>query len=168
MRTSSASFVALKVAMGVAAATVALGGCAVYGQPVGYVGVTSAPYDVYGYPSTYYEGRTVYLVGDRWMYNDGGRWLYYVHEPPFLYRQRDSYRWPGYSTYPRYAPPAYAPPAYGQPAYRPPAHAPPATRSHAPPAAAPRAPAQPRVGPMPGARPPVSAPPAPPSAPRAR
>jgi hypothetical protein len=131
--------------LGFAAVLVALApsGCTVHatGEPVGYVETTSAPVEVAGYPSAFYEGRTVYYVGDRWMYPDRGRWAYYRSEPAYLQRQR---------TYVQQAPPAYgrgrrtqgvpraAPPAYG-PGYR--------------------APAAPRVG-APAAAPPAAAPPA--------
>jgi hypothetical protein len=118
-------------------AAVALGGCAVHSRPaVGYVEVSSAPLDVSVYPHTYYDGRDVYFVRDRWMYNDGGRWAYYVNEPPALYRQRRYVQQapPAYS-YPRAAPPAYGGPGYGgayrtpaQPRVAPPASAPPARR----------------------------------------
>jgi hypothetical protein len=85
--------------------TVALGGCtyrAAY-PTTGYVELSSAPVDVSGYPRRYYDGRTVYLVDDRWMYPDSNRWVYYQQEPPYLTQQR---------TYIRQAPPAYP---YGYP-----------------------------------------------------
>lgn len=130
-----------------AAALIALGGCRATtyaAEPVGYVEVTSAPFDVSAYPHSYYDGRDVYYVNDRWMYREGGRWAYYQREPPTLYRQR---------TYVQQAPPAYPrsyPQPYGGGPYR-------------------RAPAVPYRGPMPqpppgGARPPPSAPPAAPPA----
>lgn len=65
-------------------------GCVVHGhpEPVGYVEVTSAPAGIETYPSTYYDGRPVYLYQDRWYYRDGGRWGYYRREPPELYEHR--------------------------------------------------------------------------------
>jgi hypothetical protein len=117
----------------VAVAAIAFGGCraTTYGEaePVGYVELTAAPVDVEAYPHTYYDGRQVYYVNDRWMYRDRGRWAYYRHEPPALYRHR---------TYVQQAPPAYPqgryPRAYPQqypqtyPGGRPPTSAPPAVR----------------------------------------
>ncbi len=84
----------------VAVAAIAFGGCraTTYGDEVGYVELTAAPVDVDVYPHTFYDGRAVYLVNDRWMYRDRGRWAYYRHEPPELYRQRG---------YVQQAPPAY-------------------------------------------------------------
>jgi len=89
----------------VVAAIITLSGCygGYSGSPAtGYVELSSAPVDVALYPHTYYEGRTVYLVNDRWMYPDNNRWVYYRQEPPYLYQQR---------TYIRQAPPG----AYGYP-----------------------------------------------------
>ncbi|HEV8547538.1 MAG TPA: hypothetical protein VGQ57_00900 [Polyangiaceae bacterium] len=45
-----------------------------------------AHYEVY--PHEYYEGRVVYLIGDRWYYSDGPRWVYYEREPEVLVRRR--------------------------------------------------------------------------------
>ena len=139
---------ALNTGILLAAAVVAvpLAGCRVYSEPeyaTGYVEVTSAPVDVAAYPRTYYEGREVYLVNDRWMYRDRGRWVYYRSEPPALYRQRTVIRQapPAYGrgypqaprAYPQSAPPAYRGPGVGgQPRYVTPPAAPPAA---APPAA---------------------------------
>ena len=100
-------------------ATVVLTGCtASVRPPVSYVEVSSAPVDVRSYPHTTYDGRDVYYVNDRWMYNDRGRWAYYREEPATLYRYRRSpqYAPPAYST-PRQAPVQVAPPAYQQPGY---------------------------------------------------
>lgn len=116
MRFSSSGIGAVAVAM------IALGGCraTTYGvaEPVGYVELTAAPIDVGVYPHSYYNGRSVYFVDDRWMYRDRGRWMYYRQEPPELYRQRP---------YVQQAPPAYRrsypapyPPPYSAP-YRTPA-----------------------------------------------
>ena len=99
-----------------AAAVVTLGGCTAttYAEPEpAYVELTAAPVNIEPYPSTYYEGRTVYLVNNRWMYRDRGGWAYYRNEPPALYRQR---------TYVQQAPPAYrrgypAPNAYPRQGY---------------------------------------------------
>ena len=119
------------VAVAVAAAAIALGGCraTTYAEtePVGYVELTSAPVDIDVYPRTYYEGREVYFVNDRWMYRDRGRWVYYRREPPALYRQR---------TYIQQPPPAYRypqpqqryPRSHPGPGGRPPTSAPPAVR----------------------------------------
>lgn len=46
------------------------------------------PAHVETYPSEYYDGRTVYLIGDRWYYHDGVGWVYYRHEPEPLVRRR--------------------------------------------------------------------------------
>lgn len=107
-----------------AVAMLAIGGCHVYAEPAP-VTVTSAAYvptDIEAYPSTVYEGRTVYLYNDNWYYRDRGHWVYYQQPPEPLVRQR---------TYIQQAPPAHRYPAqpYGNPHYqRPPASAPPATR----------------------------------------
>lgn len=47
-----------------------------------------APAHVEVYPHEYYEGRVVYLVGDRWYYRDGPHWVYYVREPQPLVERR--------------------------------------------------------------------------------
>lgn len=59
-------------------------------EPAPTVEVTSEtiPVDIETYPSTQYEGRTVYLWGDRWYYRNGNRWSYYGREPEQLRRQR--------------------------------------------------------------------------------
>jgi len=116
MRATSTSIV-----MGLAIAAAALSGCTyrTYGEPLatGYVELSSAPVNVAAYPHTYYQGRDVYLVNDRWMYQDRGRWVYYREEPPQLYKQRP---------YVQQAPPAYRPsPPRGPQG---PASAPPAVR----------------------------------------
>ncbi len=61
-------------------------------QPVGYVEVTSAPLDVAYAPQVVYEGRTVYLSGDRWYYRDGSHWRYYRREPAPLAQRRQQFR----------------------------------------------------------------------------
>ena len=74
-----------------------------------YVETTYVPARVDIYPSYYYEGRTVYLIDNRWYYRrSNGVWVYYRTEPPVLYRQRMSVR---------RAPPAPATPGM-RPAYR--------------------------------------------------
>jgi hypothetical protein len=74
-----------------------------------YVETTYVPAHVHTYPSHYYEGRTVYLIDNRWYYRrPNGVWVYYRNEPPVLYRQRMSVR---------RAPPAPASPGM-RPAYR--------------------------------------------------
>jgi hypothetical protein len=86
-----------------------------------YVETTYVPARVDVYPNYYYEGRTVYLIDNRWYYRrPNGVWVYYRNEPPVLYRQRISVR---------RAPPAQASPGM-RPAYREtePRRAPPAYR----------------------------------------
>jgi len=48
----------------------------------------SAPAHYEVAPQTYYQGRTVYYVNDRWYARDRGRWVYYRNEPQPLVRQR--------------------------------------------------------------------------------
>ena len=76
----------------------ALGGCvaSLEAEPA-YVEASYVPAHIEVYPRTYYEGRTVYLVDNRWYYHDGARWAYYQQEPEPLYRHR---------TYIHQAPPA--------------------------------------------------------------
>jgi len=54
------------------------------------VEVTAAtiPVDITTYPSTVYEGRTVYFWGGRSYYRNGNNWAYYRQEPEGLRRQR--------------------------------------------------------------------------------
>ena len=54
-----------------------------------YAEVGDVPVNVVVYPHTYYEGRTVYLVNDRWYYRDGPRWQYYREEPAPLIEHRN-------------------------------------------------------------------------------
>lgn len=101
----------------------ALVGCGA--ETVGYTEVSYAPYVPYdyGYPYTFYEGRTVYLVGNRWMYPDNGAWYYYRSPPAGLYRA-PLYHYPAGRTYA----PSYGP-TYGPSRTRPYVQqAPPATR----------------------------------------
>jgi hypothetical protein len=86
-----------------------------------YVETTYVPAHVERYPSYYYEGRTVYLIEDRWYYRQPtGRWVYYRSEPPVLHRERLTirqappahvHRAPAPAVH-REAPPRDAPPAY--------------------------------------------------------
>src|SRR5438093_862908 len=89
-----------------------LAGCyaSTYPEPaVVYVSLTAAPADLSAYPRTYYDGRVVYLVNDRWIYRDGGRWAYYQRDPAPLYRQRAYIQQapPAYRAYPQGAPGRY-------------------------------------------------------------
>jgi hypothetical protein len=77
----------------VACAVIAAPGCYAYAEPdVGYADLSSAPVGIEEYPSVYYEGRPVYLSGDRWWYRDGRGWRYYRREPAELHRQRANAR----------------------------------------------------------------------------
>ena len=106
---------------------VAVPGC--YGSTSAYV---EAPVGVEAYPRTYYGGRVVYLVGDRWYWRDRGAWVYFRTEPPPLYRYRMHYRHYGPAR-PHYYHRHYHPPADRRAA--PPARhrAPPPVRRSAPP-----------------------------------
>jgi hypothetical protein len=105
------------------AAAVAVSGCAaeVYPPPVGgstTVYATSIPPDMSLYPRVAYAGGYAYLVGNRWYYPHGNRWLVLRQEPPELYRYRTTtlVAPPVYRTAPGYVPRPYAPPAqYGYP-----------------------------------------------------
>ncbi len=122
------------------------------------------------YPSYVYNGRTVFLVGDRWYFQGDRGWAYYSNEPPGLWAyRRDYYGSYGYARTPRYgAPPAYrgrftAPPARPNraPAYAPDARRrqPSAPYSHGPGTVpAPRARPYPGQSPMQGPRQPSDAP----------
>jgi len=52
--------------------------------------VSIAPPAAYIATSTpeYYEGRPVYFYNNSWYYRDRGRWMYYRHEPSYLYGRR--------------------------------------------------------------------------------
>jgi hypothetical protein len=66
-----------------------VGGCFLSAGPdPAYAEADYVPPDVTMYPHTVYEGQVVYLVDDRWYYQDGPRWLYYRREPEPLARQR--------------------------------------------------------------------------------
>src|SRR5437762_12424724 len=71
-------------ALAIACAT----GCVARVQPAAYVDATYVPGDIETYPHTAWEGRVVYLYGDRWYFHDGPRWAYLREEPPYLYRHR--------------------------------------------------------------------------------
>jgi hypothetical protein len=67
------------------------------------------------YPRVAFAGGNAYLVGNRWYYPQGHRWLVLRQEPPELYRYRTTtlVAPPVYRTAP---PRPYAPPAqYGYP-----------------------------------------------------
>jgi len=130
----------------VAAALLAVGslGCFATVSGPASVAYDNGYYDYESYPRYTYFGRTVYLVGDRWYYQDRGAWNWYRSEPAGLWSYRNDY----YVSNGHARPPAYgAPPAnrgrYGGA----PAHSAPPARHAAPPAySAP--PANP--GPQPG------------------
>lgn len=88
MRTTALS--TLVATIGLAASSIA---CTVHTAPEPYATtvVTSAPVDYESYPSTEYEGRPVYLVDDRWYYQDGPTWVYYRDEPEPLRHYRASH-----------------------------------------------------------------------------
>jgi hypothetical protein len=53
------------------------------------VAPAAAPVGYYeDYPSTSYEGRTVFYIDGRWTYRDNNRWYYYHHVPRELDRRR--------------------------------------------------------------------------------
>lgn len=106
------------------AAAIAVSGCAaeVYPSPPvgGYTTVyaTNVPPDMSLYPRVAYAGGYAYLVGNRWYYPYGNRWLVLRQEPPELFRYRTTtlVAPPVYRTAPGYVPRPYAPPAqYGYP-----------------------------------------------------
>lgn len=79
---SSSRWAAWSVAL---AALLAVSGC--YAHETAYV-EAEVPAHVEMYPSTYYQGHVVYLIGDRWYAHRHGRWVYYEVEPRPLYRYR--------------------------------------------------------------------------------
>jgi hypothetical protein len=119
---------------GLGLAAAALGACTLQGRArafvepptVSTVELTSAPIVEYrSYPHTVYEGRTVYLIDNRWGYPSGDSWVFYREEPAPLARYRTTIE---------AAPPA--PRSHVRPETRPPVHrrlppvsAPPATRT---------------------------------------
>jgi hypothetical protein len=78
------------------------------------------------YPRAPYADSYAYLVGNRWYYRRGTRWVVLQREPPELYRYRSTY-------YVRTAPPAYRP-APPPPPSDPRQYAPPAQYGYPPPA----------------------------------
>lgn len=68
---------------------VTLGACKLTtAEPVSYAELSSAFVDYDAYPHTYYDGHMVYLVQNRWIYRDRGRWVAYREEPDELRRHR--------------------------------------------------------------------------------
>ncbi|HKO92862.1 MAG TPA: hypothetical protein VJU61_17020 [Polyangiaceae bacterium] len=65
-----------------------------YSYPV--VEVEAAPVRIYESPRVTYHGRPAYLVGTRWYYPSGGRWVYFREEPRELrhYREQRLYARP--------------------------------------------------------------------------
>jgi hypothetical protein len=84
------SFRSSLVAVGVAllATSTGVAGCYAEATTGAVVRAEYAPANVTIYPREYYEGRYVYLVGDRWYYRDGPHWVYYVREPQPLVERR--------------------------------------------------------------------------------
>jgi hypothetical protein len=81
----------LRRSLAVASVLVAVSGCyaeATTGADVEYADPIA---NVEVYPHEYYEGHVVYLVGDRWYYQAGPRWVYYRTEPQPLYQRRVVY-----------------------------------------------------------------------------
>jgi hypothetical protein len=78
----------LLLAVAVGALATGLGGCYARAHTGAVVTAEYVPPRVETYPSYQYEGRVVYLVGDRWYYRDGPHWVYYAHEPDVLVRRR--------------------------------------------------------------------------------
>jgi hypothetical protein len=89
-----------------AAAVIGSAGCAatvtatpvharvLYSYPV--VEVDSVPVRIYESPRVMYHGHPAYLVGTRWYYPSGSRWVYFREEPRELrhYREHRSYERP--------------------------------------------------------------------------
>jgi hypothetical protein len=104
-RTSSAfRWRSLLVVACTGAFSVALGGCYARAGTGAVVTAEYVPPRVETYPSYRYDGRVVYLVGDRWYYREGPHWVYYAHEPEVLVRRRIHVREQGGV---HRAPPAY-------------------------------------------------------------
>ncbi len=78
------------VAMGFAILAMSTGvaGCYAEATTGAVVRAEYVPARVQVYPREYYEGRYVYLVGDRWYYRDGPHWVYYAREPQPLVERR--------------------------------------------------------------------------------
>lgn len=115
---------ALALGAGCTAATVGARVPVGYGSVYGYTVVDAGgvPYDIYNYPSYYWNGQNAYLVGSSWYYPYGGGWVVFQDEPRDLYRYRRSlplqvappavqyreYRdYPAYRGRPRYRAPDY-------------------------------------------------------------
>lgn len=62
--------------------------CALTLEPA-YAEVEVVPVNIERYPSTVYEGQTVYLYENRWYTHRGNRWVYYRNEPEPLVRHRN-------------------------------------------------------------------------------
>ena len=58
-----------------------------YSYPV--VEVETVPVRIYESPRVTYHGRPAYLVGTRWYYSSGGRWVYFREEPRELRHFRE-------------------------------------------------------------------------------
>jgi hypothetical protein len=95
---------AWRVTASTALLAMSLGGCYVQARTGAVVTAEYVPAHVETYPSYHYDGRVVYLVGDRWYYRDGPHWVYYAHEPEVLVRRRVYVREHGVV---HRAPPAY-------------------------------------------------------------
>jgi hypothetical protein len=139
-RTLPSSFRSVTTALAMAAACAAAGCAAeVYPPTVGgytTVYAASVPPDMAVYPRVAYAGNYAYLVGNRWYYPAGSRWVVLQPEPQPLYR----YRTTTYVQAPVYRPPVYRPapppPASPGPYYRPPpprVYAPPSQYGYPPP-----------------------------------
>lgn len=62
-----------------------------YSYPV--VEVDTAPARIYESPRVMYHGRPAYLVGSRWYYPSGDRWVYFREEPRELRHYREQRRY---------------------------------------------------------------------------
>jgi len=80
------------VAVALLACAVSSAGCYAEARTDGVVAAEYTPAHVEVYPREYYDGHVVYLVGDRWYYQEGPRWVYYRREPEVLVRRRVVYR----------------------------------------------------------------------------
>jgi hypothetical protein len=76
----------------VLAPLVATGCVATLGTDAEYAEADDVPPDITVYPHTYYEGRDVYLVNDRYYYRGPDQhWVYYRHAPAPLVERRSSF-----------------------------------------------------------------------------
>jgi hypothetical protein len=83
----------IKRALAVTALAVlfAVPGCYASVQPA-FVRASYVPADIELYPHTYYQGRNVYFVNDRYYFRGPeSRWVYYRTPPPALVERRRSY-----------------------------------------------------------------------------